>query len=53
LRGGLVPAAGDQTVRLSTGRSLLAFGGELGASKATHNVQVPLRDVAAFTPAVG
>jgi hypothetical protein len=34
-----------------TGRSLLAFGGVIGSSAATHNQQVWLRGVAAFTPA--
>ena len=32
-----------------TGRSLLAFGGVIGASRATHNQQVWPRGVAAFT----
>lgn len=34
-----------------TGRSLLAFGGVIGSSKATNNLQVWPRDVAALTPA--
>jgi hypothetical protein len=36
----------------STGRSLLAFGGIVGSSAATHNRQLWLRSVASFTEAV-
>ena len=34
-----------------TGRTLLAFGGVLGSSPATHNKQVWLHGVAGFAPA--
>ncbi len=43
--------APETTSAVWTGRSLLAFGGIIGSSAATHNQQVWLREVAAFTPA--
>jgi hypothetical protein len=43
--------APDTASVLWTGRSLLAFGGVIGSSAATHNRQVWPRGVAEFTPA--